>query len=141
MSGSQPRRSLAAMDVTSIGPMALAERRLGWLEQRQRVLAQNIANADTPGYRPQDLAPFAQALGTAAPDLTRTAPAHLDPRGAGGARARGDRAAAEVAPDGNAVSLDREALKIAETDQAHALALALHRRWAAMYRAALGRGS
>ena len=32
-----------------------------------------------------------------------------------------------------------EALKVADTDQAHALALALHRRWAAMYRSALGR--
>ncbi len=122
-------------------PMALAERRLGWLEQRQRVLAQNVANADTPGYRPRDLSAFGRALGAAAPDLARTAAAHLEPRGSGAAgRARPDRAAVEVSPDGNAVSLDREALKIAETDQAHALALALHRRYAAMFRTALGRG-
>ena len=30
-------------------------RRMQWLGQRQNVLAQNIANTDTPGYRPQDL--------------------------------------------------------------------------------------
>jgi flagellar basal-body rod protein FlgB len=128
------------MDATRHGPLSLAERRIAWLEQRQRVLAQNIANADTPGYRPRDLSAFAQALGQAAPDLARTQAAHLAPRDSGpGGRARIDRAVAEVAPDGNAVSLDREALKVAETDQAHALASALHRRWTAMFRAALGR--
>lgn len=125
------------MDASRTGSMALAERRLHWLDQRQRVLAQNIANADTPGYQPRDLTPFAQALRGAVPELARTAPAHLDTRE--GSRTRRDRAAVETAPDGNAVSLDREALKVAETDQAHALALGLHRRWAAMFRTALGR--
>jgi flagellar basal-body rod protein FlgB len=126
------------MDATSSGVMALAERRLAWLEQRQRVLAQNIANADTPGFRPRDLTPFEQTLAAAGTALTRTSPLHLGgPEGE--AQARRDRAAVEASPDGNAVSLDREALKVADTDQAHALALALHRRWAAMYRSALGR--
>jgi flagellar basal-body rod protein FlgB len=120
--------------------MALAERRLAWLEQRQQVLAQNIANANTPGYRPRDVASFGQTLAAASQGLTRTSPQHIGPAG-GAARARPDRAAVETSPDGNGVSLDREALKVAETDQAHALALALHRRWAGMYRTALGRGS
>ena len=128
------------MDTTRSGPMALAERRLAWLERRQQVLAQNIANADTPGYRPRDLASFGQSLAAASQGLTVTSPRHIAPGGTG-ARARPDRAAVEISPDGNGVSLDREALKVAETDQAHALALALHRRWAGMYRTALGRGS
>lgn len=128
------------MDVTRSGPLALAERRIAWLEQRQRVLAQNIANADTPGYQPRDLSPFAQALVRAAPELARTQQNHIAPTGSGpGGRPRTDRAAVEVSPDGNAVSLDREALKVAETDQAHALATALHRRWIGMFRTALGR--
>ncbi len=131
------------MDVTRNGPLAMAERRLNWLDQRQRVLSQNVANADTPGFRPRDLQPFAQhlALAQSAPELVRTSTAHLAPAGSGpGGRARQDRAAAEVAPDGNAVSLDREALRIAETDQAHAMAMNLYRRWTNMYRTALGRG-
>ena len=132
------------MDTTRSGPMALAERRLAWLERRQQVLAQNIANADTPGYRPRDLASFSQTLAAASQSagqgLAVTSPRHIAPGGTG-LRARPDRAAVETSPDGNGVSLDREALKVAETDQAHALALALHRRWAGMYRTALGRGS
>jgi flagellar basal-body rod protein FlgB len=50
------------MGTTGDSTLALAERRLGWLETRQRVLAQNIANADTPGYRPRDLTDFRRLL-------------------------------------------------------------------------------
>jgi flagellar basal-body rod protein FlgB len=127
------------MDATRTGPMALAERRLAWLEQRQQVLAQNIANADTPGYQPRDITPFAQMVAQAQgqPELARTSARHLDQPGGRGTRR--DRAAVETAPNGNGVSLDREALKVAETDQQHALAMTLHRRWAAMFRTALGR--
>ena len=128
------------MDASRSGPIALAEQRPHWLDQRQRVLAQNIANADTPGYQPADLVPFAQHLrqaGDTAAAPWRTNAAHLAGRGDDGARR--DRTAVERTPDGNAVSLDQQALKVAETDQAHALAMGLHHRWLAMYRTALGR--
>jgi flagellar basal-body rod protein FlgB len=45
----------------------------------------------------------------------------------------------ERSPNGNAVSLDQQAMKVAETDQAHALAVGLHRKYLALFRAALGR--
>ena len=45
----------------------------------------------------------------------------------------------ETTPNGNAVSLDREAMKVADTDSAHALAIGLHRRWLGLFRTALGR--
>ena len=128
------------MDASRSDPIGLAEQRLRWLDQRQRVLAQNIANANTPGYQPSDLVPFAQHLQQAADTAAaprRTDAAHLAGRNEPGARR--DREVAERAPDGNAVSLDQQALKVAETDQAHALAMGLHHRWLAMYRAALGR--
>jgi flagellar basal-body rod protein FlgB len=122
-----------------LDPIALAERRLAWADNRQRVLAQNIANADTPRYRPRDLTPFARLLaGGGATELSRTQAAHLaSPSGA--ARARPDRDA-EQSPDGNAVSLDEQALKVADTDAAHALALSLHQKFTGLWRIALGRG-
>lgn len=120
-------------------PLALAERRIAWLESRQRVLAQNIANADTPGYQPRDLRAFSQVLaGAAGPGLARTDARHLGPT-RGEADSRRDRMAAERTPDGNAVSLDQQALRVAETDSAHALALGLYRRYHALMRTALGR--
>jgi flagellar basal-body rod protein FlgB len=127
------------MDPSQSAPVSLAERRLAWLDARQRVLAQNIAHADTPGYRPRDLPNFAGLLrqGGAAVGLARTDQHHL--AAARDPRARVDRQAMDATPNGNAVSLDREAMKVADTDSAHALALGLHRRWLGLFRTALGR--
>ncbi|GAA0605818.1 flagellar basal body rod protein FlgB [Craurococcus roseus] len=121
--------------------LRLTERRMAWLEARQRVLAGNVANADTPGYQPRDVRSFASVLagagGGGAP-MAATDPRHLTARN-DPMLARPDRSAPDSAPNGNAVSLDREALKVAETDSAHSLAAALHRRYLGMFRTALGR--
>ncbi len=128
------------MDPTRSTPVALAERRLAWLEARQRVLSQNIAHADTPGYRPSDLRPFASLLAGAAPaPLARTDLRHLAPAGGDGPRTIKDRRHADRAAAGNAVSLDEQALKVADTDSAHALATTLHKRYLTLFRTALGR--
>jgi flagellar basal-body rod protein FlgB len=122
------------------GPLALAERRLHWLDRRQPVLAQNVANADTPGYRPRDLTPFQRELeGQRRLALARTQAGHGLGSVASLLNARTERHAAEATPDGNAVSLDREAMRIAETDTAHAMAMAVHRSFTGMFRTALGR--
>lgn len=140
MTGGASGAGMGAGAVRPLDPMALAERRLHWLDRRQSVLAQNVANADTPGFRPRDLTPFQRELeGQRRTALARTQPGH----GAGSAlaavNARVERHAAEVAPDGNAVSLDREAMRIAETDTAHQLAMAVHRSFMGMFRLTLGR--
>lgn len=129
------------MDPMRSAPTDLAERRLAWLDARQRVLAQNIAQADTPGYRPRDLRPFAEMVagsaGTVA--MARTDPRHLGQAGGRDPRAVPDRRLMDQSVNGNGVSLDQQALKVAETDTAHALAAGLHRRWLGMFRTALGR--
>jgi flagellar basal-body rod protein FlgB len=126
------------MDPTRTGPVALAESRMRWLDARQRVLAQNVANADTPGFRPSDLRPFGQALGAA---LALTDARHLGPAGGADPRARIERRLADRSMDGNGVALDREAIRIADTETAHALAVGLHRRFMGLFRTALGRTS
>ena len=120
--------------------MAGIGREMKHLADRQRVLAQNIAHADTPGYRPRDLPDFADlVLRQAGPaiGMARTDQRHL--AAARDPRARVDRQATDATPNGNAVSLDREAMKVADTDSAHALAIGLHRRWLGLFRTALGR--
>jgi flagellar basal-body rod protein FlgB len=133
-------RHTGRMDPSRTSTIALAERRLAWLDTRQAVLAQNMANADTPGYRPRDITPFATLLarGGSGVTLARTDGQHIAQR-RGEAPARLDRSAVERSPNGNAVSLDREAMRVADTDTAHALATGLHRRWLGMFRTALGR--
>ncbi|HYF08455.1 MAG TPA: flagellar basal body protein [Acetobacteraceae bacterium] len=127
------------MDAALSGPVALAERRLRWLERRQGVLAQNISNADTPGFRPRDLPPFAQALARQGVVLARTDGQHLSGGRGTDPQARPDRRLVERTPDGNAVALDEQAIRVADTEQAHALAVSLHRRYLGMFRTALGR--
>lgn len=128
------------MDPSRADPIALAEARLRWLDRRQQVLARNIANADTPRFTPSDVTPFAQHLARAgsAGTLVATSPRHIrtDPSVAA---SRPDRRTAEAAPNGNAVSLEEQAIRVAETDTAHALATALRRRFMDMIRTALGR--
>ena len=46
------------MDITEIPLFAMLKSRMGYLTERQRVIAQNVANADTPNYLPQDLKPY-----------------------------------------------------------------------------------
>ncbi len=128
----QSARATSAAD-----PMVLAESRLRWLDRRQTVLAQNIANADTPNFAPRDVASFAAVLGGRGVEPVRTDPRHMAPKGGAG-RLTTDRSG-DRSPNGNAVSIDQQALRVAETDQAHALALGLHRRMLGMIRTALGR--
>lgn len=124
--------------------MGLAERRLGWLDRRQAVLAQNVANASTPGYQARDTKSFGQFLAGAASgpsaQVAQTNPGHLP--GTHALTSPGvtrDRSATHRAPNGNNVALDEQALKIAEVDQAHGMAINLHHRYMGLFRTALGR--
>ena len=71
--------------------------------------------------------------------LAQTDPQHLSPARGTDPQARPDRRLVERTPDGNGVALDEQALRVADTEQAHALAVSLHRRDLGLFRAALGR--
>ena len=60
----------------------LAQRKSAWLAARQAVVAGNVANANTPGYRPKDVTPFDEALAQTQLTLASTSPGHLEPAGA-----------------------------------------------------------
>jgi len=94
---------------------ALTSSRLQWLGQNQALIASNIANADTPGYKARLVAPFSQELSGADGGLVRTHARHV----AGAARPAPPvmEDAASAAGDkhsGNTVSLQREMLHSAE---------------------------
>src|ERR1700753_2273503 len=121
------------MDPKHIGLFDLAEQRLAWADQRQAVLAQNIANANTPGFKPHDVQSFAQALAGAQP----VAPARTQPNHLTGTIA--PTAANEVvdrthsqSPDGNAVALDEQLVKLADTETAHTLVTSIYRAYVGM---------
>ncbi|MGC8469412.1 MAG: flagellar basal body rod protein FlgB [Acetobacteraceae bacterium] len=121
------------------GIFGLAAARLSWLDQRQAVLAANVANADTPGWRPRDLQPFAQVLaGAGGLTLTTTNPADIGSPGGAGAAEITVPTPGGVGPDGNAVALDRQISAVANTDNQQQLAVSLYQTYLSMFTTALG---
>lgn len=105
---------------------------------RQAVVARNMANADTPGYRARDIAPFSEVL-EAGPGMRATRPGHrFGGEGPGVFEPRIERGAARD-PNGNSVSLETEMLRGVEVQRQHSRALAIYRSGLSVLRAALGR--
>jgi flagellar basal-body rod protein FlgB len=130
------------MDPTHIGLLDLAEQRLAWADRRQAILAQNIANANTPGFKPHDLQSFAATLAqTSSMAPVQTHPGHFG--GTAGTMAPGevvDRSHMHSA-DGNAVALEEQLVKVADTDTTHALVTTIYRKYLGMFNIALGRSA
>ncbi len=128
------------MDPSSLPIFDLAQQRLAWTDRRQEVLAQNIANLNTPNWQAKDLKPFAQALaGVAAPVLARTDPGHLAGTQDGAQSLLTTQVSARQ-PDGNAVSLDDQLTKVADTATSQAIATTLYKKYMSMFSLALGYG-
>lgn len=132
------------MDLNDLGLFKLMSKRMGWLTQRQEVLSQNVANANTPDYKPRDLKPFTfrDALGAdRRMEMNRTDAAHLQPtRGALDDKVRRQRDPYETKPDGNAVVLEEQMLKVGETSHDYDTALSLYKKQLGMIQTAI-RGS
>ena len=116
--------------------------RLGWLEERQRVIAQNVANADTPGFAARDLrAPddFAHAMmqQSQGVGMMRTSTAHMaiQPQ-------RAVNYASMTAPDsettldGNSVVVEEQMLRMVESRMAHDAAIGFYQKSLNMLRMA-----
>lgn len=126
------------MDPIDIGLFRLAERRLSWVDQRQALLAQNIANANTPGYQARDLPPFAASLAEHGAGLTRTDPSHLEGSAAPPGSSRRQRGAGK-APNGNTVSMEEQLGKVADTSSTQELVTNLYHKYQGLFRTVLGR--
>lgn len=105
---------------------------------RQGLVAENVANADTPGYRARDVRPFSEMVEDAGFGLRTTRSDHMsDAPGTG--EGRTTERTAQPSPNGNTVSLETEMVAAAETRQSHDLALAVYRSAGSIVRASLGR--
>jgi flagellar basal-body rod protein FlgB len=133
------------MDLNRIPLFQMMSRRMGWLSDRQRVLADNIANVDTPGYQSRDLRPldFRRELAQSTARLTpvSTDARHIAPRAASGVDARSQRTRpTETTISGNTVTVEQEMMKAGETANDYQLATTLYRRHMGLLRTVLSRG-
>lgn len=104
---------------------------------RQLAVARNVANADTPGYRAHDAAPFDPSRESGGLALRATRPGHVAQGGA--PRVRLVDAGGEAAPNGNTVSLEDELVRGAEVKRQHDLALSVYQSGLRLMRTAAGR--
>lgn len=132
------------MDLDKLGLFKLMARRMNWLTQRQEVLSQNIANADTPKYKPNDLKPFTfqDALTDEhRVEMTATNPAHLTgTRATTDNKSRRQRDPYETKPDGNAVVLEEQMMKVGQTSQDYDTVLSLYKKQLGMIQTAVRGG-
>ena len=135
------------MAITDIPILSMLRTRLDWSQARQRVLAENVANADTPKFRARDLAPLkfddppaAASTMVTGISLTRTASSHIEGVGLSQSPfANGAARVYEVRPAGNAVNLEEEMMKVAANQMDFQTATALYTRTLNLIKTALGK--
>jgi flagellar basal-body rod protein FlgB len=131
------------MPISGLPILDMLRTKMQWHQERQRLIAENIANADTPNFRPRDLTPptFDRTAPAAHPvALERTNSAHV-----GGAMSgfvgsfRSTSGGSETRPTGNAVSLEDEMLKVAKNQMDHQAAATLYAKSLSLVKTAIGK--
>jgi flagellar basal-body rod protein FlgB len=130
------------MPISDIPILAMLRTRMEWHQERQRVLAENVANADTPNYQAKDLAPpdFGRELSAAALELVRTDPQHMAGAGLSGSQFALDTSGRfEVRPRGNTVTHEDEMMKVASNQMDFEAVTSLYTRSLALIKLAIGK--
>ena len=132
------------MAISDLPIFSMLRTRMNWHQECQRLLAENVANSDTPGYRPRDLTPLdfgrqvQQASGQL--QLALTAPGHITGTGAAGSGFAIERSGKyDVKPMGNAVNLEDEMMKVAANQMDHQAAISLYARSMGLLKTAIGK--
>ena len=134
------------MTMPDVPLLSMLKSRMSWLEARQNVLSQNVANADTPGYAARDLKPMdfeslvKGASGSAFNTQLLTTDARhiaIAPSQAGGFD-ESEAPDTEANPLGNSVSLEQEMIKVSDTQAQFQAATNLYSKAVALMRTAIG---
>jgi len=133
------------MSINDLPVLSALRTKMQWHQERQRVLAENISNSDTPGFKPRDLVePKFNAGGVGAGAVAslammRTSTSHIAPSGGGGSFAQNAKAGSETRPAGNAVNLEDEMLKVSANQMDYAAATSLYTRSLGLLKTANGK--
>jgi flagellar basal-body rod protein FlgB len=136
------------MAINDIPVLSALRTRMQWHQERQRVLAENVSNSDTPNFKPRDLVEpkfgpsgvnVSASMGSLA--MMQTASGHIAASGGGAGSFVQDRKAGfETRPAGNAVNLEDEMLKVSANQMDYAAATSLYSRSLHLLKTAIGKG-
>lgn len=141
-----------ALMIHDLPTFSALKERMRFLQTRQKLLAENVANADTPGYRPKDMRQIGTDPASRGADISRnlpaqqggafrlaaTSPMHIS-TGMGSSGGEGRGAIYETRPSGNAVDLENEMLKVSQNQIDFQTAANIYQRGLATLKIALGR--
>jgi flagellar basal-body rod protein FlgB len=130
------------MGVNDIPILSALRTKMHWGQERQRVLSENIANADSPNFRPRDLTPIKpNQIATA--QMPQVAMARTDSAHIAGSiptdTFAGKQTGYEIRPAGNSVVLEDEMMKVAATQMDYQAATSLYSRSLGLMKTAMGR--
>jgi flagellar basal-body rod protein FlgB len=135
------------MTLDDIPLFATLKNRMGYLGDRQQVIAQNVANADTPGFTPSDMKPFTLPGRTGSlPPLAPIAPAMTSPMHMAGTATPPKMTAKPVSSpdsetklDGNSVVLEEEMMRMSQARMDYDTAVTFYQKATAMIQQAAKR--
>lgn len=135
------------MNLPDVPLLSILRDRMSWLNERQTLLSQNVANSDTPGYAARDLKPvdFEAELKrdqqNAFSGLVTTDRSHIAiPMGGPFQMGNAEVTEHETSPMGNSVTLEEEMIKVADTQAQYQAATNLYSKMVGMMRTAIGAG-
>jgi flagellar basal-body rod protein FlgB len=135
------------MTIGNISLFQAMNAKMSYLGERQKVISQNVANADTPNYISQDLgkADFSQMVSNINQNkmhvtMKQSNPLHqAAPNQSPNPKVAKNKSPYEVEPDGNSVNLEEQMVKASETQMNYTLMLNLYRNAADMIRTSIGK--
>ncbi|NGP17944.1 flagellar basal body rod protein FlgB [Devosia aurantiaca] len=118
--------------------------KMRWHQTRQGLLAENVANAETPGYRGRDLAQYdfadrLQAMSSASVSTTATQPMHFSISSGDGSFGAQAMANFELTPEGNGITLEDEMMKVTTNMMDYQAATSLYQKSVRILRVAMGK--
>ena len=135
------------MSIMQLSVFNMLANKMRWHQARQTVLAENVANADTPGFQAHELKPFDMADEKSRADYlplatTVTEPGHFMAVSASstGYTEIGDNRY-EITPSGNGVTLEEQMTKVAENQMDYQAVTALYTRSVGILKTAFGRNA
>jgi flagellar basal-body rod protein FlgB len=133
------------MSINDIPALAALRTKMQWHQERQRVLAENVANSDTPNFKPRDLVDPKidlsgnNASGGGTLPMMRTGGVTLSPSGAPNSFDQDTKVGFETRPAGNAVNLEDEMLKVSSNQMDYAAVTSLYSSRLHLLKVAIGK--
>ena len=132
------------MAINDLPVLSMLRAKMQWHQERQRVLAENIANSDTPNFRPRDLVepklgPGGVNVAGGTLPMMRTSATHMTVAGGAPSFPLDRKGGYETRPAGNAVNLEDEMLKVSANQMDYAAVTTLYSRSLNLLKTAIGK--